>query len=78
MYKILCWGTGKKANDFIKAVKNYMDDSFVILAFIDNNKNKVGRKFESFPIISPEEINSYDYDIVLILNTFEDEIRAQI
>lgn len=37
-----------------------------VLAFADNDVNKQGKQMEGLPVISPCELNKYDYDAIII------------
>ena len=61
--KILIFGTGLSAK---KVLKSLRIKQLEIVAFIDNDFNKHGHKFEDKLIISPKEIFDYDYDYIII------------
>lgn len=75
--RILIFGTGNAATYFIEDHKEYFED-IKILAFIDNNKKKIGNKFHEKKIISVQDIFKYDYDIILICSVYEEEIYSQL
>ena len=49
-----------------------------IVAFVDNDKNKVGLSFFQRLIIAPSMIHNYSFDRILICSTYEREITEQI
>lgn len=75
--KILIWGTGAIAKQLLTAdVYDVID--VAIVAFVDNDTNKVGGQFCNKKIISPMEIENYSFDKICILNSYEEEIEKQI
>lgn len=49
-----------------------------ILAFVDNNIEKTENEFLYKPVISPFDINKYDYDYIVICSSFKNEIKSQL
>jgi len=74
--KLLVWGTGNMAEHLLSPMKDIMDNA--IEAFVDNNLDKVGNYFLGKKIISPMDIEKNSFDKILILNSYESEIRKQI
>lgn len=78
--KYLIFGTGGAARKFMRVWYNvyfeYASNS--ILAFVDNNTQKVGSTFLDKLVISPLEISQYEYDYIVICSVFEAEIREQL
>ena len=75
--KIIIFGTGSSAVRYVERNNEYFDN-MEILAFADNNKKKWGNKLKGKKIISPQDINKYNYDIILICSVYEEEIHNQI
>lgn len=75
MYNILIFGTG---NGYINMKKNINSSIINILAFIDNNSNKIGQILEEIKIISPNEIFNYDYDYIIIASSYYEQIESQL
>jgi len=75
--KYLVWGTGQiaKENFSQKGIENLISN---VVAFVDNDANKVGRKFFEKRIISPADIATVRFDRIIILSSYEKEIRNQI
>ena len=75
MHKILLFGTGSRCAE----AKKHLDYTKVkIIAYIDNDKTKQGNYFDDKLIISPSEINNYDYDFIIITSIFSQEIESQL
>lgn len=73
--KIIIWGTGNAAKKFIEKIDFKKNE---IVAFIDNNKSKIGSRYiNDTIIISPEEIGLYQYDLIIICSVYYMEIMAQ-
>jgi len=75
--KYLIFGTGGAARKFLKLWYNvYFEHNYnSVLAFIDNNPDKIGTVFLDKPIISPYDIHQYEYDYIVICSSFEEEIK---
>lgn len=76
--KYLVWGTGEVAKNFIDAYEVGYFSHHTIIAFVDNNEDKVGQNFFQRPIIAPSMIRNYSFDRILICSTYEREITDQI
>lgn len=78
MRRIAIWGTGKNCIDFIKLIDKKNNE---IVAFIDNNADKLGgcinSEFGSVSIISPESIDKESYDLLIICSSFYYDILIQ-
>ncbi|OPJ55122.1 chemotaxis protein [Clostridium oryzae] len=74
MFKVIIFGTGKSAN----IVENMLNDKVEILAYSDNNQSKWRQKRNSKTIISPKQLNEYEYDYVIIGSQFNEEIYMQL
>lgn len=79
MKKIIFWGVGKTAKkEWIRIEQNrevFFDE---YLAFCDSNSNLWGKEFKGRPIISPREIEKYDYDFIVIISIYEKEIKERL
>ena len=76
---VICFGTGRDAKSLVNSVKelDYTEDS--ILAFCDNNPNKWGGEFCDYPIISPMNIDKFDFDkIIITTNDYKWVIHNQL
>jgi len=72
--KILIFGAGKAAEDLYGKLPAGIE----VLAFVDNDKNKQGMEFQGRRIISPAEIDRYEYDCIVIASMYELEIIDQL
>lgn len=63
MYKIIIWGTGKYANLVIKSLDFRQCK---VVAFVDSDSKKWGKKFEDIDIFSVDDIDNIEYDYLLI------------
>lgn len=75
---ILIFGTGSATVSYIKDNKEFFENNIEIIAFIDNNEKKQKRKFIEKKVIAPNCISKYNYDIILICSTYEEEIYEQL
>jgi hypothetical protein len=71
--KVLIFGTGKTSYNVV----NSLEDDIIIVAFIDNDKSKLGFK-DSYPVISAGEIRKFEYDYIIIASQYEEEIFQQL
>lgn len=73
MYKIICWGAGKQAE---KALSYLSFGQYDILYFVDGDKERQGKSFDSFVIKEPGFIISNDdiYDFILVTSGYWQEI----
>lgn len=71
---ILMFGAG----DGALRVKYMLEDDINILAYIDNDKKKVGRIFEGKSIIFPMDIENYNYEKIIIASIHYDQIEYQL
>ena len=74
----LIWGTGTDAEIFLNEQWQYFFIKNSILAFIDNNKEKVGKKFFNIQIISPSMIHDFQFDRIFICSSYINEIKMQL
>jgi len=74
--KAIVWGTGNIAKSFYKKKVMYRD--FEIVSFVDNNSDMWNTEFEGIKIISPKEALEQEFDVILIWNSFVDEIIKQL
>lgn len=75
MKKVLVFGTGSGW----KNIRNLFDyNKLTVEAFVDNNPAKTGKRFENKRIISPKEIENYQYDYILIASQFYEAITKQL
>lgn len=74
MINILIFGTGKTS----RFVKNALNSSVKILAYVDNNRDKWYKYKNNLCIISPKELEQYSYDFIIIASQYNDDIYNQL
>lgn len=80
MFRILIWGTGSGAVKYMVAAPELFED-VKILAFIDGKKQDNAEEYfippygEKKKKISLEQISQYDYDYIVVLSSYYEEIR---
>lgn len=75
--KFIFWGTGNVARKFVYQHERFME-AVEIVGFTDNDKEKWDSLWEGYRVLSPEAILQWDYDYILILSTYFEEIRDGI
>lgn len=75
MEKVLVFGTGKRAMRVIEYLESSENE---LLALIDNNEEKQGTYYNKVEIVSPQEINQYMYDRILICSVYYADIYRQL
>lgn len=73
-YNILIYGTGKGAKDFIE--KELDCKKVNILAFVESIKTK--EEYQNIQVVSAEDINSFNYDLIIVASTYVDEIKSTL
>lgn len=73
MKKVIIFGTGKTAYNVV----NNLKEDIEIVAYLDNDKSKIGYK-DSYPVATPHEIEKFEYDYVIIASQYEEEIFQQL
>ncbi len=79
MYKIVVFGAGANGLKFINNKQEYFET--LIIAVIDNNKNRWGDCLENYFVEPPQNINNKQYDYVVITTSNGDSkssIRSQL
>lgn len=74
--KIIVWGTGYFANEYVERKSYHIDDE--IIAFTDNNKSLWGKKFKQKEIISPKQLEQIEFDRLVICTIHSKSIKEQI
>ncbi|MDE5779181.1 MAG: glycosyltransferase [Lachnospiraceae bacterium] len=72
--KVILFGTGTGAKKVIRSMNNDAE----ILAFADNDLEKVGQMFHGKPVILPQDIHKFDYDKIVICSIAYDAIKKQL
>lgn len=75
MKKVLVFGTG---SGWRKIRKIFDYKKLAVEAFVDNDRAKTGKKLNGKRIISPEQMENYQYDYILIASQFYEEITRQL
>ncbi|PNV62605.1 hypothetical protein C0033_08590 [Clostridium sp. chh4-2] len=73
--KIVIFGTGAYYNNRKEA--NVLKDSQVV-AFLDNDPKKQGVLFEGATIIPPQAVKKIEFDYIVLMSIFADEMRIQL
>ncbi|WP_313131405.1 nucleoside-diphosphate sugar epimerase/dehydratase [Anaerocolumna sp.] len=71
---VLIWGAG----DGVLRAQTMLQTHIKISAFIDIDKNKIGKKLNDIPIISENEIVNYSFDYIIIANLYKSEITETL
>lgn len=71
--KVLIFGTGKYFSKRKEKITNEQ-----IIAFLDNDSSKQGILFEGKPVYSPQKVQEIEFDYIVIMTTFYDEMRLQL
>lgn len=75
MYRLIIFGFGFTA----AIIENIVDLNHAsIVAYADNDQQKINKSFKGRKIIHPSEIYQYEFDYILIANSFYVEIREQL
>lgn len=75
--KFIFWGTGNVARKFVYQHERFME-VVEIVGFTDNDKEKWDILWEGYRVLSPDAILQLDYDYILILSSYFEEIRDGI
>jgi len=76
---ILLYGAGEVAETIMGVISGRDSESLNVVAIVDDNREKQGRKLLGYSIISGKEINKYEHDgIVITSYTFEDDIIKRL
>lgn len=74
MKKIMIFGTGTTSYNVV----NSLEDNVEIVAYIDNDKSKIGCYKDSYSVVSPDEIGKFQFDYIIIASQYEEEIFEQL
>lgn len=76
---ILLYGAGEVAETILGIIKGRTDKPLRVLALVDDNKDRQGKKLLGYNIVSREEISKYKHDCIVITSyTFEDNITDKL
>jgi hypothetical protein len=71
--RIVLWGAENAGRNYVRRHKNSN-----IVAFVDNDPRKQGTKIDGIPVMSPDELLSHDFEILIITSWEIVPIRRQI
>jgi galactoside O-acetyltransferase len=74
--KVICFGAGSLARKIYSYLRKH--ESVEILAFADNNQLLWYGAIDNIPIIPPKDILEYNYESILILGPYQEEIIIQL
>jgi GT2 family glycosyltransferase/glycosyltransferase involved in cell wall biosynthesis len=75
IYKVILFGTGNGAEIVLDMLNT---NNVEVIAFVDNNSEKIGTFFDKKPIISPQNIRELEYDYIIIASQFYKEISNDL
>lgn len=76
MKKIVIFGTGNAGRAIYKAFNS--NTEYKIVAFIDNNKDMVGKDYKGIPIFAPADYDKLDFDYIAYSGVWHNEMRTQL
>lgn len=74
MKKVIVFSVGFAGRAIYRKAKN----EYEIVAFIDNNKDISGTKYEDIDIYHVDELKNLDFDFILIGGVWEDSMKKQL
>lgn len=76
---VLLYGAGEVAETILSVIRDREVFELNIVGIVDDDLNKQGTKLMEYKIISPDDIDNYDHDAIVITSyTFEDDIRKRL
>lgn len=76
MEKIVIFGTGNAGRAIYRAFKDSKECK--IVAFIDNNKDMVGKNYEGIPVFAVDEYKKLEFDYIAYSGVWHKQMRAQL
>lgn len=70
--KIIAFGAGNSGVNLLERIGEH------VVCVVDNDVNKHGKTLKDKLIISPSQIDDYEFDAIVIASMFENEIKAQL
>ena len=64
--KYLIWGAGRNTQIFVDSYYSFYFRENPIIAIVDNDEDKCGKKFMDWPVINPKQIKNYCFDKILL------------
>jgi len=74
MKKTLVFGVGNMFSSYLY----YILENYNVSGFLDNDKDKQGQSILGKEVYSPEDIDKLDYDEILLVSIFHDEMHSQL
>lgn len=74
MLRVILFGAG----DGGLRLKYILGSDFEIVAYVDDDHNKVGKRLEGIKIISPDSIQNFEYDYIIISCRYGDIIKPKL
>ena len=74
MQNVIIFGAG---NAGLAAYEN-IQGQYLPVAFCDNDESKVGTNIHSLPVLSPNQLSSFTFDLVLIASEYFEQIKQQL
>ena len=78
MEKIIIYGAGGTGRKFYNTLMSRNDKNTKILAFTDGDVVLWSTELFGIKIISPDEINNYDYDKIVVATLYYDEVISKL
>lgn len=74
--KIVIFGTGNAGRAIYRAFKDSSEHE--IVAFIDNNKDMVGKEYKGISIFAPSEFGKIEFDYIAYSGVWHKEMKEQL
>lgn len=71
MLKIIVWGTGFNACDFMQAIRNY---DVSVQAYVESDVKEENKSFFGKKVVRASQIENLTYDYIVIANIYKEEI----
>ena len=72
--RLIIFGLGKIFEKYADTLENH----YHIVAYMDNDSQKLGKIINGIPVISPYDIGNTDYDKIVIMSDYAVEMRKQL
>lgn len=76
--KIAVWGTGGFAGNILSYNRLWLKNISIVYFVSNNHRSGTDEQFLGVKVLSPDEIKEKEWDYIIILSTYFDEIRTQI
>lgn len=71
--KVIIFGVGKN----YQLYKTQINDSFNILAIVDNDINRQNTEVDGYIVISADQLQEFEYDLILVTEVGENSISVK-